>query len=176
MATNNCANNWHDVRGPQKTFFIRNFGGGSVMVWAAISSRGSSELVFLEGKQNSLKYVETLDQYLFPLCDKFGDDAVIFQHDNAPLHTSRLTKTFLQKRNLKEQQKKDEASFDHSRLTWQWVVRRRCERRRLSTTRRGTEKEEPKLRCYHHINTDTLKKGELGEDWDSFMGNIQCHC
>ena len=45
---------WHDVRGPQKTFFIRNFGGGSVMVWAAISSRGSSELVFLEGKQNSL--------------------------------------------------------------------------------------------------------------------------
>ena len=70
------------------------------MVWAAISSRGSTELVFLEGKQNSLKYVETLDQYLFPLCDKFGDDAVIFQHDNDPLHT-RLTKTFLQERNLK---------------------------------------------------------------------------
>ena len=68
------------------------------MVWAAISSRGSSELVFLEGKQNSLKYVETLDQYLFPLCDKF-DDAVIFQHDNAPLHTSRLT--FCQEWNLK---------------------------------------------------------------------------
>ena len=81
------------------------------MVWAAISSRGSSELVFLEGKQNSLKYVETLDQYLFPLCDKFGDDAVIFQHDNAPLHTSRLTKTFLQKRNLKEQQKKDASTI-----------------------------------------------------------------
>ena len=47
-----------------------------MMVWAAISSRGSSELVFLEVKQNSLKYVETLD--LFPLCDKFGDDAAIF--------------------------------------------------------------------------------------------------
>ena len=85
----------------QKTFFNRNFGGGSVMVWAAISSRGSSELVFLEGKQNSLKYVETFDQYLFQLCDKFGDDAVIFQHDNAPLHSSRLTKTLLQERNLK---------------------------------------------------------------------------
>ena len=69
------------------------------MVWAAFSSRGSYELVFLEGKQNSLKYVET--QYLFPLGDKFGDDAVIFQHDNAPLHTSRLTKTFLQERNFK---------------------------------------------------------------------------
>ena len=52
------------------------------MVWAAISSRGSSELVFLE-KQNSSKYIETLDQYLFPMCDKFRDDAVIFQHDNA---------------------------------------------------------------------------------------------
>ena len=42
-----------------------------------------------------------IDQYLFPLCDKFGDDAVIFQHDNAPLHTSRLTKTFFHERNLK---------------------------------------------------------------------------
>ena len=71
------------------------------MVWAAISPHGLSELFFLEGKQNSIKYVETLDQYLFPLCDKFGDDAVIFQHDNAPLHTSRLTKTFLQERNSK---------------------------------------------------------------------------
>ena len=86
---------------PKKHFCIRNIVGGSVMVWADISSHGSSELGFLEGKQNPLKYVETLDQYLFPLCDKFGDDAVIFQHDNAPLHTSRLTKTFLQERNLK---------------------------------------------------------------------------
>ena len=86
---------------PKKHFFIRNIGGGSVMVWTAIYSHGSSELVYLEGKQNPLKYVETLDQYLFPLCDKFGDDAVIFQHDNAQLHTSRLTKTFLQERNLK---------------------------------------------------------------------------
>ena len=50
-------------------------------------------------KQNSLKYVETHD--LFLLCDKFGDDAVIFQHDNALLHTSILTKTFLHERNLK---------------------------------------------------------------------------
>ena len=85
--------------GPKKTLFNRNFGDGSVMVWAAISSCGSE--LFLEGKQNLLKYVETLNQYLFPLCDKFGDDAVIFQHDNAPLNTSRLTKTFLQERNLK---------------------------------------------------------------------------
>ena len=59
---------WHDVRGPQKHFFIRNFGGASVMVWTAISSRGSSELVFLEGKQNSLKYVETLVRYLSLRC------------------------------------------------------------------------------------------------------------
>ena len=53
-----------------------------MIVWAAISSRGSSELVSLEGKQYSSKYIETLDQYLFPLLDKFRGDAVIFQHDN----------------------------------------------------------------------------------------------
>ena len=62
--------------------------------WAAISSRGSSELVFLEGKQNSLKYVETLDKYLLPLCDKFGDDAVIFKHDNAPHTHIKTDKNF----------------------------------------------------------------------------------
>ena len=58
------------------------------MVWAAISFRGLSELVFLDGKQHLSKYIiELLDQYLFPLCDKFRDDVVIFQHDSA-LHTS----------------------------------------------------------------------------------------
>ena len=84
---------WLDVRGPKKHFFKEI----SVMVWAAISSRGSSEFVFLEGKQNSSKYIETLDQYWFLLCDKFRNDAVIFQN-----HTSKKDwQSFLQERNLK---------------------------------------------------------------------------
>ena len=62
-----------------------------MVVCAATSPNGSSEFV-LEGKQNSSKYTETLNQYVFLLCDKFRDEAVIFQHDN--------TKKFLQ-RNLK---------------------------------------------------------------------------
>ena len=36
--------------GKKKTIFKIYFGGDSVIVWPAISYRGSSELVFLEGK------------------------------------------------------------------------------------------------------------------------------
>ena len=60
------------------------------MVWAPITFYGSPKLAFLEGKQNSSKYIETLDQYLFQLCDKFRDDTIIFQHYNALLYVENI--------------------------------------------------------------------------------------
>ena len=47
----------HDVRGPPKNIFYQKFWRWLSDGLGCISSRGSSELVFLEGKQNSLKYV-----------------------------------------------------------------------------------------------------------------------
>ncbi|GBL95453.1 hypothetical protein AVEN_182655-1 [Araneus ventricosus] len=48
---------WHDLRKEPRSFFSRQSGGGSVMVWAAFSFSGQVRLAFLDGRQNSPKYI-----------------------------------------------------------------------------------------------------------------------
>jgi len=74
------------------------FGGGSVMVWAAIWISGRSELVFVEDKLNSDKYIEILENYLMPIIR--NDMDVIFQDDGAPCHSSKKTKKWKMKQLL----------------------------------------------------------------------------
>ena len=65
------------------------------MVWAAISKKGKSELVFVEGNLNARAYTEMLANYLIPFIEsKYGgeNDQAIFQQDNAPAHSALHTK------------------------------------------------------------------------------------
>lgn len=57
---------WRDLRHVPQTRFSRSFGGKSVMVWAAFSADGASEVAFLHGNQTSCRYIWTLEEYLFP--------------------------------------------------------------------------------------------------------------
>ena len=50
-------------------------------------------LAILEGKQNSEKYVSTLENYLVPFVDELGG-GLVFQQENAPIHQSRYTKSW----------------------------------------------------------------------------------
>ncbi|KAG3198617.1 hypothetical protein PC128_g5931 [Phytophthora cactorum] len=49
-----------DLRKEREIYSNRKSGGGSAFVWGAFSSKGTSELAFLEGKQNAEKYINTL--------------------------------------------------------------------------------------------------------------------
>ncbi|GBM19828.1 Transposable element Tc3 transposase [Araneus ventricosus] len=49
---------WHDLRKEPRSFFSRQSGGGSMMVWAAFGFNGQVDLSFLGGRQNSPKYTE----------------------------------------------------------------------------------------------------------------------
>ncbi|KAH9118431.1 hypothetical protein LEN26_012103, partial [Aphanomyces euteiches] len=40
---------WHDLRKEEQTFMSRQNGGGSVMIWAGFSSKGLTDVAFLEG-------------------------------------------------------------------------------------------------------------------------------
>ncbi|GBM96562.1 hypothetical protein AVEN_231639-1 [Araneus ventricosus] len=60
---------WHDLQKEHRSFFSRQSGGGPVMVWAAFSFNGQVGLVFLDGKQNSPKYIETLENPLMPIAE-----------------------------------------------------------------------------------------------------------
>ena len=91
-----CKFYWHDLRNEESFFKSRQFGGGSVMVWAAFSSTTKSKIVFLEGRQNSKNYIDTLKENIKPLLK----DGNIFQQDNAPIHVSNETKNFFLRENI----------------------------------------------------------------------------
>ena len=77
---------------------VDRFGGGSVMVWGAISHTGKSALVHVQGTMTAQIYRDhILRPHVLPLMQRNG---AIFQHDNARPHTARLTNVFLQGNNI----------------------------------------------------------------------------
>ena len=62
------------------------------MVWGAFSSKSKSNLVILDGKQNSIKYFATLFHSLLPFIQEKHSGNTIFQQDNASIHSSKEEK------------------------------------------------------------------------------------
>jgi hypothetical protein len=87
---------WRDMRQPAQSFVRRQNGGGSVMIWGAFSARGKSELAILRGRQNSGHYVYTVSEYMLPFAHSNHGVDFVFQQDNASIHASRETTSFLQ--------------------------------------------------------------------------------
>ncbi|MEW8547315.1 MAG: transposase [Candidatus Thiodiazotropha sp.] len=74
-------------------------GGGSVMVWGGISWRYRTPLVVIEGNLTARRYI---DEVLQPVVVPFlrnHVDVMLFQQDNARLHSARLTRYFLENNN-----------------------------------------------------------------------------
>ena len=70
-------------------------GGGSVMVWAAISWRSLGPIVALHGRINSKDYLNTLGDQVHPMCQTlFPEGDCIFQDDNALIHTAHIIKNW----------------------------------------------------------------------------------
>ncbi len=72
-------------------------GGESVMVWGCMSA---GELQFIEGTMNANLYCDILKQSMIPSLRSLGRRAV-FQHDNNPKHTSKMTTSLLKKLRVK---------------------------------------------------------------------------
>ena len=65
------------------------------MTWAEISHGPA----FLQGKQTSADYIKVLENNL-PFAERKYGANYVFQQDNAPIHISKPTRTFFQKRNI----------------------------------------------------------------------------
>ena len=80
-------------------------GGRSVMVWGAFSAAGTGELVHCEKSINALEYMRILQKGLLLTIEKLFSKAehsdVIFQQDNAPAHTAKTTKTWLENKSIR---------------------------------------------------------------------------
>ena len=73
------------------------FGGGSVMVWAGISTQGKTDLHVIDnGTLTALRYVnEILDVYVRPYAGAVGENFILMV-DNARAHRARITDQYLE--------------------------------------------------------------------------------
>ena len=68
-------------------------GGGSVMIWGAISWKSAGPMITLHGRINSRDYLGILGNQVHPMVrELFPEGNAIFQDDNAPIHTARIVK------------------------------------------------------------------------------------
>uniref|UniRef100_A0A1I7UW61 Transposable element Tc3 transposase n=1 Tax=Caenorhabditis tropicalis TaxID=1561998 RepID=A0A1I7UW61_9PELO len=93
FAKANMSTDWnkHDLRKDKLVFSKRNFGGGSLMIWAAFCSAGFLKIAFVSHRMNSSDYQQVLQDNLIPFCHRFSRRQFLFQQDNAAIHTSRST-------------------------------------------------------------------------------------
>ncbi|OWZ22277.1 Transposase [Phytophthora megakarya] len=66
------------------------------MVWGAFVTKGKSELVVLEGRQNPGHYIYTVSEHLLPFAHKHYGTDFVFMQDNASIHSSNETRMFFQ--------------------------------------------------------------------------------
>lgn len=67
-----------------------------MMIWAAVSFYGPSELMIIKGKKESKRYFEILEQGLLPFAaEVFGEQTTwMFYKDNCPTHVSAFTRNW----------------------------------------------------------------------------------
>ncbi|KAG2464976.1 TCB1 transposase, partial [Polypterus senegalus] len=79
------------------TIPIVKYGGGSIMLWGCFSAAGTGRLVRIKGKMTAAMYRDILDENLLQSAlDLRLRRRFIFQQDNDPKHTAKISKEWLQ--------------------------------------------------------------------------------
>jgi transposase len=74
------------------------YGGGNIMVWGCLTARGLGNLCRIDGRLDGKLYREILDKEFKGTLNsyKMNRSGVIFQQDNDPKHTAKLTLKWFQ--------------------------------------------------------------------------------
>lgn len=91
---------WHDLRKEPQLCTKRNFGGGSLMLWAGFSMHGKTHLLKCDGRMNSQKYIDMLETELIAFTDDKMDGDFTFQQDNAAIHVSRQSRAWFEEKEI----------------------------------------------------------------------------
>jgi hypothetical protein len=95
-------------------------GGGSVMVWGAMSKTGPGPIHRIEGIMDQHVYVDILENVLLPFANEKIAADWIFQADNDPKHTSRKAKIFLEDPGINSM-KRPAQSPDLNPIEMMWI-------------------------------------------------------
>ena len=90
---------------PDNMCFVQRNSTASVMVWGTVGLYDVTvgELVVLDENVTAAAYIRTLEEHLLTSVQNiFGDrnHRFIFQHDNAPAHTARITQAWLEEQDF----------------------------------------------------------------------------
>ncbi|KAJ8389099.1 hypothetical protein AAFF_G00123050 [Aldrovandia affinis] len=79
------------------------FGGGSVMIWGCFTKAGIGQICLCEGRMNQTTYKVILEENLLPSALKMfpKSEDWFFQQDNAPCHTARSIKVWMEDHQIK---------------------------------------------------------------------------
>ena len=81
-------------------FSKRQQGGDSVMIWGAFCGTKKCELAVLQGNQDSVMYIDTMESYLLPFVDQEMGPSWVFMHDGASIHRSNRTLEWFQEEEI----------------------------------------------------------------------------
>jgi transposase len=148
---------WRDLRKEERYLSRRNFGGGSVMVWAAFSSKGKLQLVFTSCKMKSEDYQRVLQDSLVPYLRRYRQTRFTFQQDNAAIHVSSSTREWFSERNI-ELMEWPACTPDGNPMENMWgiMVRRVYHENRTYGTKE--ELQAAILNAWNEIDTETIQR------------------
>lgn len=148
---------WHDLRKEERYFSKRQHGGGSVMLWGAMSWYGLSDLCVIHGRMNSEQYCEVLERCLLPFAEQNCPEGWIFQHDNAPCHASQYTKTWCSD-NYVDVLPWPAKSPDLNIIENLWGILVRMVYKNFKQFSNVEELKEEIIRCWSNIPNETIKR------------------
>ena len=71
------------------------------MIWGCITFNGVGTLTTVNGKINATKYIDILEDNLWPLIVRhYPEENYIFEDDNAPVHRARSVQNYKTQNNI----------------------------------------------------------------------------
>jgi DDE superfamily endonuclease len=77
-------------------------GGGALFLWGCMTVKGVGFMAKIDNGLDAQLYVKILNEELIQTFDWYGleKDQIVFQHDNDPKHTAKITKEWLSRSGL----------------------------------------------------------------------------